>query len=131
MRIKTTAENLKGQLLFSSLFAESAESQAVKTFEKDGKTEVKTLDGKPVHRTSLKALRLDGAGKAIGEDRNISLGLLNQHEISGGKLYEADGEVWITPYEKNGRVALSIVVEKVKETSSNAPKFSVGGNHNG
>lgn len=37
-----------------------------------------------------------------------------------GQVYQAQGRVWVQPYESNGRVALSITVEALVPAKSNA-----------
>ena len=132
MRIKTTGEALRNEVRFSSLFAQKAAEQDIKQFERDGKTMVKqSPDGRPIHRTSLKALRLQD-GQPVGEDKSVSLSIIDRVDIAAGKQYELTGIVWATHYVGNdGRLALSIIAESVKEVLPAAAKFSVSGNHNG
>jgi len=132
MRIKTTGEAMRDEVRFSSLFAQRAADQELKQFERDGKVEVKqSPDGRPVHRTALKALRLVD-GQPIGEDRNVSLSLIERCDIAAGKIYELAGTVWATHYiGNNGKLALSLVAEKVVEVGAATPKFAIGGHHNG
>jgi len=130
MRIKTTGDALRDEVRFSSLFAQKATDQDIKQFERDGKMMVKqSPDGRPIHRTSLKALRLQD-GLPVGEDRSVSLSVIDCVDIAAGRLYELAGAVWATHYIGNdGRLALSLIAESVKEVLPAASKFSV--NHNG
>jgi len=126
MKIKTTGEALSDELVFSSLFSQRAQDQAVKEFERHGKMEVKVApDGRPVHRTALKALRVVD-GVPIGEERNVSFAIIQPTDVVAGKIYRAVGAIWITPYENNGRVALSIIAEKVVVEQPSVPKPSIG-----
>ena len=131
MRILTTGDLVKDQIHFSSLFAQPVSAQSVKEFERDGKRQIKTApDGRAVYSTSLKALRLVD-GIPVGEERGVSLAVIEPVDISAGKSYRLKGQVWITPYERDGRVALSIIAESV-ETVSAAPlgKVNFGGSNN-
>jgi len=133
MRIQTTGEALKNEVRFSSLFPQKASEQEPKQFERDGKIELKTSpDGRAVHRTALKALRLVD-GQPVGEDRNVSLAIIERCDIAAGKIYELAGTVWATHYVgNNGKLALSLVAEKVVEVATpSAPKFNLGGHQNG
>jgi len=130
MRIKTTGEAMRDEVRFSSLFAQRANEQ--QPAERDGKPKL-APNGSPVHRTSLKALRLAN-GQVVGEERSVSLSIIDRTDIAAGKIYELVGTVWITPYlSNNGRLATSIVAESVREVSTGSPfpKINVGGGHNG
>lgn len=126
MRIKTMGETLKDEVKFSALFSQAAADQSVREFERDGKVQVKLApDGRPVYRTALKALRVVD-GQVIGEERNVSLAVIAPVDIAAGKIYAAAGITWITPYEANGRVALSIIAETVKEVPQGLTKTNPG-----
>jgi hypothetical protein len=38
-----------------------------------------------------------------------------------GQIYQAQGRIWVQPYESNGRVALSITVEALVPVKADAP----------
>jgi len=127
MRILTSGELVKDQLQFSSLFAQPASAQLPKEVERGGKKEIKTApDGRVLYSTALKALRLvDGA--PVGEERGVSLAVIDTIDIAVGKFYRLKGSVWITPYERDGRVALSIIAETVEPVGSGIGKVNFGG----
>jgi len=127
MRILTSGELVKDQLQFSSLFAQSASAQLVKEVDRGGKKEIKTApDGRVLYSTALKALRLVD-GVPVGEERGVSLAVIDTIDIAAGKLYRLKGSVWITPYERDGRVALSIIAETVEPVGSGIGKVNFGG----
>lgn len=115
MRIETLGETLASTIQFASLFAQKAGDMTLKTFEVDGKTETKTSpDGRPVYRTALQALRLEN-GAPVGQDRDVSLSVIEPCDIQPAKNYGVSGLVWITPYSMaNGRVGISIIAERVR-----------------
>jgi len=129
MKIKTTGDAMREQIRFSALFPQKASEQI--RVERDGIPKL-APNGSHVHKTSLKALRLNENGQAVGEDRNVSLSIIDKTDIAGGKLYELVGDVFVTPYLNNhNRLAYSIIAQSVREVSSSAPRFNVGGQHNG
>jgi hypothetical protein len=77
MRIETIGESLKNTVQFGLVFPEKAAQQTVKTFtDASGKETVKTApNGRPVHRTGLRALRLED-GQPVGYDKNVTLSVI-------------------------------------------------------
>lgn len=119
MKIAIPGE-LVQNIRFASLFPEKAADMQPKSFtDKDtNKTETKVApdnSGRVQLRTSLKGLRLDDAGVVVGEEREVSLSLLEATDIVPGVHYGLSGLTWITHYQTNaGRMGLSIVAERVK-----------------
>lgn len=118
MRIVTVGE-LAQNVRLASLIPEKASDMKPKSFTDDaGKTETKSApdgSGRVQYRTSLKALRVDDDGTITGEERDVSLSILEPADIVPGVQYGLSGVTWITHYQTNaGRVGVSIVAERVK-----------------
>lgn len=109
MKIETIGAFTKSNVLFSS-FIDVAQLQPKTT--NDGSPKIHT-DGRIIYRTQLKALAVDENGNPTREERNVSVGLLEQTSIQAGIRYALDGLVWITPYSSNGNVGISIVAERI------------------
>lgn len=134
MRVKTTRNDLKQSVKFTSLIPGKAEDMQVKSFTDDsGKTETKTApdgSGRVQHRTQLKALALDEDGNAVREERDVTVSLLEPANVEIGKYYDLDGDIWVTHYMNNGRMGVSIVAETIvpSDESKSTPKPSITGN---
>lgn len=62
----------------------------------------------------LRVQRKDGT---VASDKSASINVINQaavYEI--GRIYRAQGRIYVQPYESNGRVTLSILVEQLVPT---------------
>lgn len=46
-------------------------------------------------------------------DKSASIHVLSPDPVPLGQLVQAQGKIWVQPYESNGRSALSIIVEKL------------------
>lgn len=66
--------------------------------------------------TSGGILRVGNKDGTIRSDKSASVHVIEQPaggQLELGKLYRAEGAVWVQPYESNSRVALSITVERL------------------
>ena len=115
MRLEVQGESLASQVQFASLLAQKATDMAVRSFEVDGKTEVKLApDGRPVHRTSLQGMRVQD-GVPVSPDRSVSLSLIEPVDVLPGRFYTVSGKTWVTHYVDNSeRIAVSVVAERVR-----------------
>jgi len=115
MRIETIGETLKDTTRFASLVVQKSADMKLKSFEVDGKTETKTApDGRPVYRTQLQALRIVD-GQPVGQERDVTLAVIEPCDITPGVTYGLSGLTWITHYStSNGRVGVSIITERVR-----------------
>lgn len=73
----------------------------------------KAPDGRPTYSsgTILRTVNKDGE---IKSDKTASVNVIEpakNYEL--GQFYRASGKVWVQPWENNGRMALSITVEKL------------------
>lgn len=78
--------------------------------------------------TSGCCLRSRAKDGTVRSDKSVSVNVINQaafYEI--GQVYRAQGRIYVQPYESNGRVTLSIVVEQlVPVDGPTAPASSNG-----
>lgn len=65
-------------------------------------------NGKPTYASGVVVARPEG-----GADRGITIAVTDPAPLPLGAVVHPDGEVWVTPYESNGRVALSIVCDRL------------------
>jgi len=72
-------------------------------------------NGKPTYSTGVVLARADG-----GQDRGITIAVTEPMTLPFGVPMRPDGAVWATPYETNGRVAVSIICERLVPVA--APK---------
>lgn len=119
MKITLPGELVTG-IRFASFFPEKAADMQPKSFTDAAtkKTETKTApdgSGRVQLRTSLKGLRVDDSGAVVGEEREVSLSLLEASDVVPGVHYGLSGMVWITHYQNDAkRMCLSIVAERIK-----------------
>ncbi len=101
---------------FMSLAAVSEGGLEAKQFtDKSGKTEVKTLDGRPQLRTQLKCIRKEN-GEPAYEEQNVSVALLTQPKgglLPGGRYVLMPPLQFVHYTTASGRVGVSIVAETV------------------
>ncbi|GLK16923.1 hypothetical protein GCM10017602_14050 [Herbiconiux flava] len=65
-------------------------------------------NGKPTFSTGVVVARADG-----GQDRGVTISVTEPVVLQLGAALRPDGDVWVTPYETNGRVGLSIICERL------------------
>jgi len=65
-------------------------------------------NGKPTFVSGAVVARPDG-----GHDRSITIAVTEPTPHRMGAVVKPDGEVFVTPYEQNGRVALSIICDRL------------------
>ncbi|GAA1316494.1 hypothetical protein ACFSWE_14965 [Leucobacter albus] len=102
--------------IFMTLVKMEASAQAVKQEYEDGKPTGKpklTKSGKTQYATGLKALAHED-GQITYENKNVGLSVEQPVDLVPGVMYAAVGEIEITPYVSNGRVAYSITATTVK-----------------
>jgi hypothetical protein len=67
----------------------------------------------------VRMLTKDGT---IRNDKSASVHVTKPASIYElGQIYQAEGRVWVQPYESNGRVALSITVEALVPVKAETP----------
>lgn len=111
MRIPTVGDLVASEMIFMSLGQQHAvEMQAKKEFNSEDVK--KAPNGKPLYKTQLAALRVvDGVPQ--GAENNVTLSVVEPFDAQLGQTYICDGAVWITPYERGGRVAISVIAERM------------------
>jgi hypothetical protein len=78
-------------------------------------------DGRPTFSTGVVVARPDG-----GQDRGVTISVTEPTRLPLGVLLRPDGNVWLTPYESNGRVGVSIVCDRLVPADK-APVSTPGG----
>lgn len=71
---------------------------------------------KQTYSSGVVVLRGDGSG----QDRNVTIAVEQYEPFPIGTIVETSGPTWITPYVNNGRVALSVICEKLVEVKDTA-----------
>lgn len=71
-------------------------------------------DGRPTYSSGT-ILMVEGKDGAVSANKTASVNVIEApHEpFQLGAMYRAEGKIWIMPYESNGRVTLSVTVEKL------------------
>lgn len=79
--------------------------------------EKKSPDGRLTY-TSGTLLRVRAADGSVRTEKTASVHVIDPPKTGEpfqlGTMYRAAGTVWVQPYESNGRVALSITVERLE-----------------
>lgn len=65
--------------------------------------------GKPTYPSGVVVMRDDGSG----QDRSVTIAVCEYAEFPPLTNLVTDGDTWITPYESNGRVAISVIAERL------------------
>ncbi|QCQ17248.1 hypothetical protein [Microbacterium sp. RG1] len=65
-------------------------------------------NGKPTYASGVVVARPEG-----GVDRGVSIAVTEPAVLPLGVALCPAGDIWVTPYESNGRVALSIVCDRL------------------
>lgn len=118
MRIPTLGQLTIDAIQFVGLFAEKAEDMQPNAFT-DKTTGVTTTkqapNGRVLHRTSVKALRIGEDGTPSGEEQNVSLNLIEPIDVVAGVPYGLWDSAWFTPWQNDsGRGAMSIAGTTLK-----------------
>lgn len=132
MRIPTLGQLTIETIRFTALFDEKAEDMVVNEFtdKATGVTSTKKApNGKNLHRTALKALRVDEHGKVTGEEKNVTVNLIEPVDVVGGVHYGLWDAAWFTPWTPDGgRSSMSISgttikpVEEIRKLIAEAEK---------
>lgn len=77
----------------------------------DFKTQAPKLSprDKTTFSSGVVVMRADGNG----QDQNITIAVEEYKDFPMGTVLETSGPTWITPYVRDGRMALSVVCEKL------------------
>ena len=73
----------------------------------DGRPKV-APNGRPTFQSGAVVVRPEG-----GQDRSVTIAVTEPGKYPVGQPLRLDGEVWVTPYESNGRVAYSFICDRL------------------
>jgi hypothetical protein len=132
MRIPTLGQLTVDSIQFTALFNQKAEDMVINEFKDKATSKVsikKAPNGKPLHRTTLKALKVDEDGNPVGEEQNVTVNLIEPADVVAGVIYGLWDEAWFTPWTPDGgRSSLSISgttikpVEEIRKLLAEAKK---------
>lgn len=120
MKLTVNADQIP--FIFTSLTEEQTQ-EPKKVF---GTEEVKTDDEGNIlySMRSLQAVKMDDNGNPNGTDKSVSLNVRQPHPLGFLKSYVLVGNVTVTHYINNNRVAVSLTADSIKEVTATQPKES-------
>lgn len=129
--LKVSANDLP--LAFSTVIPTSAADHQVKTRRDDSGVQSNSAspDGsdRVVYRTPLIAVEIDDDGTITRHEKDITVAVMRPTDLKFGVLYRAQGNAYLVPWIKDGRVAWSITIDGVVpvEAGSSASKKDASG----